>query len=60
MTDFIATTERFVLLTELCQIVEVDAGQEFTSNQVCEIFDTYEQAHTRALALGCQIEPPDA
>lgn len=42
----------WVVLTELKQLLFVDAGQQFTSNQVCEVFLDEESAKARALEIG--------
>lgn len=52
MLDFVADTPTWVVLTELAQLVAVEPGQQFTSNQVCEQFSDEVAATARAIEVG--------
>ena len=50
-TDFVATAPVWVVLTERIELVQVDTGQQFTSAQVCEQYDTQAAAQARMVDL---------
>lgn len=52
MLDFVAEKPTWVVLTELKQLLTVDTGQQFTSNQVLEIFTDEQIARNRAIEIG--------
>jgi len=52
MTDFVATEPVWVVLTELAQLLPVEVGQQFTSSQVCELFNDQDEAEARAAEVG--------
>ena len=59
MLDFVAEKPTWVVLTELKQLLTVDTGQQFTSNQVCEQFTNEADAIARAVEIGWVEEVPD-
>jgi hypothetical protein len=57
-TDFTTDTPKWVVLTELIELISVKAGQQFTSNQECVVFDN--EAEALALATEIGWEPPES
>jgi hypothetical protein len=58
MIDFVATEPTWVVLTERAELLQVDVGLQFTSNQVCEVFTDEVEARAAAVAAGW-VEPDD-
>ena len=58
-TDFIATEPTWMVLVERVELIPVDTGQQFTSPQVCEQYDTEAAAEARMVGLDPDWTPDD-
>jgi hypothetical protein len=58
MIDFVAEEKKWVVLTERVELIPVEIDQQFTSSQVCEIYDNEEEAHNRMIELDPEWEDP--
>ena len=58
MTDFYADVPIWVVLIDQVQIIAVEVGQQFTSNNPLEIFADEAEAIAFAVSIGWQPEPP--
>jgi hypothetical protein len=56
MIDFVAEEKTWVVLTERVELIPVEIDQQFTSSQVCEIYDNEEEAHNRMIELDPEWE----
>jgi hypothetical protein len=59
MTDFVADVPVWMVLVERVELVPVDTGQQFTSAQVCELYDTQAAAEARMVGLDPAWTPDD-
>jgi hypothetical protein len=50
-TDFVATEPVWMVLVERVELIGVEVGQQFTSSQVCEQYDTQAAAEARMVGL---------
>lgn len=59
MTDFVATENVWIVLSEKVELIVVEVGQQFTSSQVCEQYATENDAHVRMVELDPNWTPDD-
>ena len=59
MTDFVATAPVWMVLVERAELITVETGQQFTSSQVCEQYDTQAAAEARMVELDPAWTPDD-
>jgi hypothetical protein len=59
MTDFVATVPTWVVLSDLAQLLAVEVGQQFTTNQTCQVFTVEAEAMVYAQSIGWVPDEPD-
>jgi hypothetical protein len=52
MTDFVASEPAWVVLSDLAQLLTVEVGQQFTTNQTCQVFTVEAEAVAYAESIG--------
>jgi hypothetical protein len=52
MTDFVASEPTWVVLTDKAELIPVDVGQQFTTNQTCQVFTVEAEAMVYAQSIG--------
>lgn len=57
-TDLIATEPLWIVLVELVYLLPIAPSTQFTSSQICEIYDNEEEAHERMIELDPEWEDP--